>query len=63
VEGSFITEGYFGIPGIGRLAIESFFSRDYPVITALGLVIATSFVIANLVVDIGYRLIDPRIRY
>ena len=63
VEGSFITEGYFGIPGIGRLAIESFFSRDYPVITALGLVIATSFVIVNLAVDIGYRLIDPRIRY
>ena len=63
VEGSFITEGYFGIPGIGSLAIESFFSRDYPVITALVLIIAAAFVVANLIVDIGYRFLDPRIRY
>lgn len=63
VEGSFITEAYFGIPGIGSLAIESFFSRDYPVITALVLIIAAAFVAANLIVDIGYRFLDPRIRY
>ena len=63
VEGSFITEGYFGIPGMGSLAIESFFSRDYPVITALVLIIAAAFVVANLIVDIGYRFLDPRIRY
>ena len=63
VEGSFITEGYFGIPGIGSLAIESFFSRDYPIITALVLIIAAAFVVANLIVDIGYRFLDPRIRY
>ena len=63
VEGSFITEGYFGIPGIGSLAIEAFFSRDYPVITALVLIIASAFVAANLIVDVGYRFLDPRIRY
>ena len=63
VEGSFITEAYFGIPGIGSLAIESFFSRDYPIITALVLIIAAAFVVANLIVDIGYRFLDPRIRY
>ena len=63
VEGSFITEGYFGIPGIGSLAIEAFFSRDYPIITALVLIIASAFVIANLIVDIGYHFLDPRIRY
>ena len=63
VEGSFITEGFFGIPGIGSLAIDAFFSRDYPVITALVLVIAAAFVVANLIVDIGYRFLDPRIRY
>ncbi len=63
VEGSFVTEGYFGIPGIGSLAIESFFSRDYPVITALVLIIAAAFVAANLIVDIGYRFLDPRIKY
>ena len=63
VEGSFVTEGFFGIPGIGSLAIESFFSRDYPIITALVLIIATAFVAANLIVDIGYRFLDPRIEY
>ena len=63
VEGSFITEGFFGIPGIGSLAIDAFFSRDYPVITALVLIIAAAFVVANLIVDIGYRFLDPRIRY
>ena len=63
VTGAFITERYFGIPGIGLLAIESFFSRDYPVIMALMLVISFAFVIANLIVDVGYRFIDPRIRY
>jgi len=63
VEGAFITEGFFGIPGIGRLAIESFFARDYPIITALSLLIASSFIISNLIVDLGYRFIDPRIKY
>ncbi len=63
VEGALITEFIFGIPGIGQLAITSIFDRDYPVIMALGLIGATSLVIANLVVDIAYRFIDPRIRY
>ncbi len=63
VTGEIITETYFGIPGIGRLTVESFFSRDYPVIMAIGLIIATAYVLANLIVDIGYRLLDPRIRY
>ena len=63
VEGAFITEFMFGIPGIGQLGIESIFARDYPVIMALVLIVATAFVFANLLVDIGYRFIDPRIRY
>ncbi|MFQ5860277.1 MAG: ABC transporter permease [Dehalococcoidia bacterium] len=63
VEGAFITETIFGIPGVGRLAIEAFFSRDYPIIMALTLILAIAFVIANLIVDIGYRFLDPRIRY
>ena len=61
--GSFIIEFYFGIPGMGQLAIESFFARDYPIIMSLTLIIATGFVLANLLVDIGYRFIDPRLRY
>lgn len=63
VSGAIITETYFGIPGIGRLMVESFFSRDYPVIMALTLVIAAAYVLANLIVDIGYRFLDPRIRF
>ena len=63
VSGAFITEKFFGIPGIGLLAIESIFARDYPIIMSLTLIIAVAFVMANLIVDIGYRFIDPRIRY
>ena len=63
VEGALITEFIFGIPGVGQLAIESFFARDYPVIMSLVLVITIAFAIANLIVDLGYRFIDPRIRY
>ena len=63
VEGALITEFIFGIPGVGQLAIISIFDRDYPVIMALGLIGATSLVIANLMVDIAYSFIDPRIRY
>jgi len=63
VTGAFITEGLYGIPGIGRLAVESIFNRDYPVIMALVLVVATSFVLINLMVDVVYVLLDPRIKY
>jgi peptide/nickel transport system permease protein len=62
VEGAFITETIFGIPGVGRFAVDSIFSRDYPVIMALVLIVATAFVVANLLVDLLYGLLDPRIR-
>ena len=60
--GSFIVEGFFGIPGIGMLAIESLFARDYPIIMALTLIGTTLFVLANLLVDLVYPFLDPRIR-
>ena len=63
VEGAFITETLFGIPGIGRTAVDSIFLRDYPVIMALVLIVAVAFILANLVVDILYGVLDPRIRY
>lgn len=63
VGGTFIVEWIFGIPGIGRLGIESFFARDYPVIIALITLIATAYATANLLVDVGYGIIDPRIGY
>ncbi|MBI2863822.1 MAG: ABC transporter permease [Chloroflexi bacterium] len=62
VEGAFITETIFGIPGIGRLGFESITSRDYPVIMALTLLVATTYVLASLAVDIGYTFLDPRVR-
>ncbi len=62
VEGAFIVETFFGIPGIGAFAVDSFFSRDYPVIMALVLMIAASYVVFNLLVDLVYPLLDPRIR-
>jgi len=59
----FILERILGIPGVGNLAIDSIFNRDYPVIMAITLMGAGAFVIANLMADIAYSLIDPRIRY
>ncbi len=60
--GSFIVELYFGIPGVGLLAIESLFARDYPIIMAIVLLGTTLFVLANLLVDLAYPFLDPRIR-
>ena len=60
--GSFIVELYFGIPGVGLLTIESLFSRDYPIIMAVTLLGTTLFVLANLIVDLIYPVLDPRIR-
>ncbi len=60
--GSFIVEIFFGIPGVGLLAIESLFARDYPVIMAGVIIGTTLFVLANLIVDLIYPVLDPRIR-
>jgi ABC-type dipeptide/oligopeptide/nickel transport system permease component len=61
--GSLIVELIFGIPGVARFALDSIFARDFPIITALSLIGSSSLVFANLVVDILYGFIDPRIRY
>ncbi|MDP2936524.1 MAG: ABC transporter permease [Dehalococcoidia bacterium] len=61
--GSLITEMIFGVPGIGPFAFDAIFNRDYPVIMATTLVVAFSYVVVNLLVDIGYTFLDPRIRY
>ena len=61
--GAFIVENVFGIPGIGKLGFESFFARDYPLIMALTLIVAASYVLVNLLVDVAYVYLDPRIRY
>jgi ABC-type dipeptide/oligopeptide/nickel transport system permease component len=62
IEGAFFTEYILGIPGVGQLAVTAAQSRDYDVILALVLIVTFAFVMANLVTDIAYTLIDPRVR-
>ncbi len=62
VTGSFVTELIFGIPGMGKYFITSISNRDYPVIMGTILLYAVILVIANVVVDIAYAYLDPRIR-
>ncbi len=63
VTGTFITELVFGIPGLGKYFVISISNRDYPVIMGTILLYAVFLVISNLVVDIIYGFLDPRIRY
>ena len=58
-----ITETIFSWPGIGRLAYQAILDRDYPVVEAVVLLSALSFVLINLLVDLAYAVLDPRIRY
>jgi peptide/nickel transport system permease protein len=60
--GSVVVESVFGIAGLGRLLVESFASRDYPVTIGVMLFIAVVFVLINLIVDVLYGVINPRIR-
>ena len=61
--GAVLTEIVFAWPGIGRLLVESILARDYPVVQGVVLVVATMFIFVNLIVDILYSYLDPRIRY
>ena len=61
--GAVITESIFGLPGVGRLAIDAISNRDYPMIQGAVILVAASFVFVNLIVDIIYAFVDPRIRY
>ena len=61
--GTVITETIFNWPGLGSLMIESFVSRDYPVIQVGVLMISTFLILLNLVVDLLFCVVDPRIRY
>ncbi len=61
--GAVITESIFGLPGVGRLAINAISDRDYPMIQGTVLLVAAAFVFINLIVDVLYVYVDPRIRY
>ena len=60
--GSLIVELIYGIPGAGRLSLDAIFQRDFPVLTAFVLMGAVMLVLANIVIDIAYTIVDPRIR-
>jgi len=61
--GAVVTETVFAIPGIGQLVVQSVLRRDYPMIQGVTLVVATSYVMINLLVDLLYFLVDPRVKY
>lgn len=62
VGGSVIIEQVFGIPGLGNLLVQSIFKRDFPVVQAAVLILSLSIVLANLLTDLTYPYLDPRIR-
>jgi peptide/nickel transport system permease protein len=63
IGGAVIIEELFQLPGIGRLMLESIGRRDYPVVSGINLVVATVVVVMNVVVDLTYAWLDPRLRY
>lgn len=63
IAGAFFIEWVFGWPGIGRLAVQAINQRDFPVVMGVLLVTSISYVIINLVVDLVYAYVDPRIQY
>src|SRR5205814_5980191 len=63
IEGAIITETIFLWPGVGRLAVDSIGGRDYPVVQAIVLISALSFMLSTLLIDLLYAWLDPRISY
>jgi peptide/nickel transport system permease protein len=63
IGGAVITEYVFALPGVGRLVVDAVFARDYPLVQGVILLIALGFILSNLLVDLLYGWIDPRIRY
>ena len=63
LEGAFIIESVFAWPGVGRLAVQALGARDYPTVQAVVLLAVFVFLVANLLVDIAYAYLDPRISY
>jgi peptide/nickel transport system permease protein len=63
IGGAVVTESVFAIPGLGRLTIDAILRRDYPVIQGIVLLFSFLYVLVNLMVDVAYTLVDPRIRY
>jgi ABC-type dipeptide/oligopeptide/nickel transport system permease component len=62
VTGAFVVESLFSIPGVGFLSVQAVQQRDYPVIQGTVVVLALAVVLMNLVTDLAYSLLDPRVR-
>jgi len=62
VTGAAITESVFGWPGMGRLAVDAAFTRDYPVIMGVTVFVAAAVIVTNLITDLVYIVVDPRVR-
>ena len=63
VGGAVLTETVFAWPGVGRLAVGAVFERDYPILMGVNLLVAAVVIAANLLTDLAYGVIDPRITY
>jgi peptide/nickel transport system permease protein len=63
IGGAVVTESVFAVPGLGRLTVDAIVRRDYPVIQGVVLVVSGVYVLLNLLIDVAYVLLDPRIRY
>ncbi|MDQ7850818.1 MAG: ABC transporter permease, partial [Armatimonadota bacterium] len=63
LSGAVLTETVFAWPGIGRLIVDAIEMRDYPVVQGGVLLVALTYSLVNLIVDVAYAFIDPRIRY
>lgn len=62
LSGAVLTETVFALPGVGTMLVQSILARDYPVVTGFTLVIALIFIVVNMIVDLSYAYLDPRIR-
>jgi peptide/nickel transport system permease protein len=63
ISGVVVTETVFAIPGLGRLTVDAILRRDYPIIQGIILIFSAAYVLVNLLVDLSYTFLDPRIRY
>jgi peptide/nickel transport system permease protein len=60
--GAILTETVFSWPGTGRLLVQAIYNRDYPLVQGIVLVLALAFIVVNIIVDVLYARVDPRIR-
>jgi peptide/nickel transport system permease protein len=63
IGGAVVMESVFALPGLGRLTVDAILHRDYPVIQEMILVVSAMYVMVNLLIDLAYAFLDPRIRY